>query len=229
MVGTRATTGPGGLIGSKPKTPTTLGLSLSLHAMKERLADLEGLVGQLVNRVTVLETENCELKSKCASLSHIPSSPVQQFMTPLPTVIRHHVPPKSIPMQQDFLNGEPSLEEADVPDEGEWVTVVNKRNKIVKKYWKANNNNIEIPVGKNANYKSQKATQNNRNNNRNFNRNNGRRRNSNRNFNSNDRSNHGNSGQLGNNYQFGQLLNGLSNFLMLQTRQQMPIYQNRFF
>lgn len=234
MVGTRANaaSGPGN---TKPRTPTlasNLGLTSTVSSMNDRLSALESLVHELVSRVVDLETENIELKSKLTSSSYTQDSPVQQFLTPHHTAIRNHnIRPR--PIFEDVLAEEPP--EADIPEGGEWVTVVNRKNRIIKKFWKASkdinhinhiNNN---PVGNDAQSKTQKATQDNRGNNRNNDRRNGRKRSNNRNFGPHKRFNHGQSSHTGNNHQMSQLLNGLSNFLMLQTRQPMPIYQNRYF
>lgn len=183
-----------------------------------------------MSRIGFLESENCELKFKLTSLSSIPISPVQQFHTPRnsnPRVIRD-LDLGEAKQPTPIVIPDESQPEADAEEtqSGDWFIVKNKNNKVVKKLWKPNMNN---PVGNSAVHKKRNKTQPNGNKKRNQNRNFNRRNNSNRFDNHINRENMSNDHHFYNNQpQVNDLLVNLTNFLMHQTRQPMPIYRNHF-
>lgn len=227
--------------GTVNKTPTNATssstvLKNAVISNKERISNLEHALQQLISRVNSLENENRELRTQLNSVVPVPiSQPVS------------HDPPV-IP--------EPIVTEADpTPDEpnsgdGEWVTVVNKRNRIIKKTWKNEHKPDEYVNSKkrrnfnrpnignnnghpNSRNRSNTCVSRNKRRNSNFVRDENRYSHPQPHTNLGVYPQHGNHGfgyadNHHNSGQMSQLVNNLSNFLIQQTRQ-VPIYRNRFF
>lgn len=154
MVNTRTATTTTATAGSVRTTtngtPTaTTGNSAMKNAIicnKERIANMEHALQQLISRIQALENENRDLKSQLQSVVSVQN-------------------PQSNPQTSTVIPEEIILETNSTADEvesreGEWITVVNKKNKVIKKLWK--NNNIDNnPVGKNVAKKTHTGKQHN--------------------------------------------------------------------
>lgn len=188
--------------------------------IKDRLSHLENIVESLVARIGLLEHEKSELKSQLTSLSSA-ASPVQRFHTP------RNVNPREFPDLSEATQPETIvIPDETLSDEGKWVTVKNKNNRVVKKLWKSNNVN---PVGNSGPSRTQTNGNKNRNNKRNHHRNSNCRDNFKRFDYRNNRNDMGYNNANNNHPHVNDLLVNLTNFLMHQTRQPMPIYRNRNF
>lgn len=187
---------------------------------------------ELLGRVRTLETENRDLKLQ------LQTSCTQQQQTPV-TSKQQQTAPISIVIPDDAGSQNEPVSVPTEPDEGGWITVVNKRNRIVKKMWQNEKILEKIlvnPVGiKNKKNKTQRQTQRQtqpqrRSNNR---RNYGQNDHGNRRFVDRSQVPQGhrpfNRPENQHPQQMNRILSDISNFLLSQTRQQMPIYQNRFF
>lgn len=199
----------------------------STPSASDRLASLEILVKQLVSRVDELESENKVLKSLLTPVS-VQQSPSPNFHTPR-QIISHEPVNSSRFLLIEEVEPNPETSEASNNEEGEWIVVKNKNNKIIKKCWKSIHKNHVHPVGNknekiNDNLKRNKTLSNNRSNNRR--RNNHRRLNRHQANQMNSRRAHSSHSLAPQN----NLINDLTNFLMFQQfRRNPPLLQNQWY
>lgn len=145
MVGTR-TSSTSSSSAATAKTPTNstqqvfnASLKGAVICNKERISNLEHALEQLIGRVRLLENENCELKVQLKSISDTQATPVQEK-----TFAQSVTQAANLDGDGDQNSGN------NKSDDGGWITVVNKKNNIIKKLWKNKSNFDEHPVRNNS-------------------------------------------------------------------------------